>query len=159
MRRRLYLTFPTPRQARTVVAADMHAVARPGVDTSGLPQATRSQREDPVWLLDRLFRYASLTLFGIAAVGLGAALLAGSAAGAAAAVVVMLATYVAGERLAGRVPHAHLADVHVPLEHGKVRLPADVPRERVRDIEYLVSHRHPEIGGGGVGWFIEALGV
>ena len=70
-----------------------------------------------------------------------------------------IATFIAGERFAVKLPHAHLTDLRVPLEHGEVVLLVDVPFERVREIEHLVAERHPEIGVGGVGWTIEAFGV
>jgi hypothetical protein len=76
-----------------------------------------------------------------------------------ASVVVLVATFIAGERFAIKLPHAHLADLRVPLEHGEVVLLVDVPLQRVREIEHLVAERHPEIGVGGVGWTIEAFGV
>jgi hypothetical protein len=64
-----------------------------------------------------------------------------------------------GDRFAVRLPHAHLADLRVPLEHGEVVLLVDVPLYRVREIEHPVAERHPEVGVGGVGWTVEAFGV
>jgi len=87
------------------------------------------------------------------------ALFAGSPAGILVSLAVMLATFFAGKRFAVKLPHAHLADLRVPLEHGEVVLLVDVPVRRVREVEHLVAERHPEIGVGGVGWTIEAFGV
>ena len=137
----------------------MHAVAKPGTDLSGLPRATEGQKHDQVWRLERLFWYAKLGVFALAALGLTAAVFAWSPAGMVASVLVLLATFIAGERFAVKLPHAHLADLRVPLEHGEVVLLVDVPFQRVREIEHLVAERHPEIGVGGVGWTIEAFGV
>jgi hypothetical protein len=168
MVRRLYLTFPTSSQARRAVAdlegagvlpAHMHAVAKPGTDLSDLPRATEGQKHDQVWRLERLFWYGNLGVFALAALGLIAALVAWSPVGMIASVVVLVATFIAGERFAIKLPHAHLADLRVPLEHGEVVLLVDVPLQRVREIEHLVAERHPEIGVGGVGWTIEAFGV
>jgi hypothetical protein len=168
MVRRLYLTFPTSSQAARAVADlqgagvredHMHAVARPGTNLSGLPRATEGQKHDQVWRLERPFWYANLGVFALAALGLATAVFAWSPAGMVASVVVMLATFIAGERFAVKLPHAHLADLRVPLEHGEVVLLVDVPFQRVREIEHLVAERHPEIGVGGVGWTIEAFRV
>jgi hypothetical protein len=168
MYRRLYLAFPTSSQATRAVAdlqgagvprECMHALAKPGTDLSGLPRATEGQKQDKVWRLERLFWYGNLSVFAVAALGLTAALLAWSPAGMAASVAVMAGTFVAGERFAVKLPHAHLADLRIPLEHGEVGLLVDVPFRRVREIEHLVAERHPETGVGGVGWTIEALGV
>ena len=71
----------------------------------------------------------------------------------------MLVTFIAGERFAVKLPHTHLADLRVPLEHGEVMLLVDVRFQRVRETEHLVAERHPETGVGGVRWTIEALGV
>jgi hypothetical protein len=168
MVRRLYLTFPTHSQAARAVAdlqgagvrpEHIHAVAKPGTDLSGLPRATEGQQHDHAWRLERLFWYANLGVFALAALGLATALFAWSTAGMVASVAVMLVTFIAGERFAVKLPHAHLADLRVPLEHGEVVLLVDVPFQRLREIEHLVAERHPETGVGGVGWTIEALGV
>jgi hypothetical protein len=168
MYRRLYLCFPTLSQARRAVsdleaagvpADHMHAVAREGTDLSGLPTATAGQRQDEVWRLEQLFWYGNLGVFALATVGLLASLATSSISGMVAGALVMLASFLAGERFAVRLPHAHLADLRVPLGHGEVALLVDVPFHRVRDIEHLVAERHPEVGVGGVGWSIEAFGV
>lgn len=168
MVRRLFLTFPTSAQAARAVtdlqgagvrAEHIHAVAKPGTDLSGLPRATEAQRHDRAWRLGRLFWYANLGVFALATLGLATALFAWSPAGMVASLAVMLVTFIAGERFAVKLPHTHLADLRVPLEHGEVVLLVDVPFRRVREIEHLVAERHPETGVGGVGWSIEALGV
>jgi len=168
MVRRLYLAFPTRSQAARAVADlqgagvrrdHMHAVAKPGTDLSGLPRATEGQKHDQVWRLERLFWYGNLGVFALAALGLATAVFAWSPVGMVASVLVLLAAFIAGERFAVKLPHAHLADLRVPLEHGEVVLLVDVPFQRVREIEHLVAERHPETGVGGVGWTIEAFGV
>lgn len=71
----------------------------------------------------------------------------------------MLGTFIAGQRFAVKLPHAHLADMRVPLGHGEIVLMVDVPFRRVREIERLVSSGHPEAGVCGVGWSLEGMGV
>ncbi len=168
MTRRLYLAFPTATQAHRAVADlkaagiptdHMHAVAKEGTHLAGLPRATEGQKHDQVWRLEGLFWYGNLGVFALAAVGLAASLLASSTAGILVSLAVMLATFIAGKRFAVALPHAHLTDLRVPLEHGEVVLLVDVPSWRVREIEHLIAERHPETGVGGVGWTIEAFGV
>ena len=168
MYRRLYLTFPTTSQARRAVAdlegagvlpEHMHAVGKPGADLSGLPRATEGQKHDQVWRLELLFWYGNLGVFALAALCLTAALFTWSPAGMVVSVVVMFATFIAGERFAVKLPHAHLTDLRVPLERGEVVVLVDVPFQRVGEIEHLVAERHPETGVGGVGWTIAAFGV
>jgi hypothetical protein len=166
--RRLYLAFPEPPQARDALAdlkgagvplERVHALARPGVDLSGLPLATQPQTQDRVRWLESLFWYGNLGLFAVAAMGLVLALLNASAAGIAAALAAMLATYAAGRRFAVGLPHAHLDELRVPLEHGEVVLLVDLPLARVREVERLIADRHPEAGVGGVGCAFARLGV
>jgi len=168
MNRRLYLSFPTPTQARQAVAEligagvstdHMHAVAKEGTDLTGLPRATQGQMRDQVWRLEHAFWYGNLGVFAVAALGLAAALYASSVAGILASAAVLIATFVIGDRFAVRLPHAHLADLRVPLDHGEVVLLVDLPFGRVREIEHLLSARHPEVGIGGVGWSLDAFGV
>ncbi|MGA7979226.1 MAG: hypothetical protein WCA32_03265 [Chromatiaceae bacterium] len=71
----------------------------------------------------------------------------------------MLVTFVVGDRFAVKLPHAHLSDLQIPLQHGEILLLVDTPFHRVREIEHLISERHPEVGVGGVHWTLEALGV
>ena len=166
MERRLYFTFPQAAQARRVVneLADnripltaIHSVARDGGVLGDVPSATPAQRSDLVWKLERLYWTANLAVFFIALVGLLAAIYLGHLIFAATALLVLLLTFVSGERFAVRLPHAHLGELHVPLRHGEVVVMVDVPASRVREVEQLVSRRHPEVGVGGVGWHIHGL--
>ena len=168
MNRRLYLSFPTPAQARQAVADlrgagvptdHMHAIAKEGTDLTGLPGATPRQRRDQVWRLEHLFWYGNLGLFAVAALGLAGSLVTGSQAGMIVSIVVLIATFAVGDRFAVKLPHAHLSELRVPIDHGEVVLLVDVPVHRVREIEHLLALRHPEVGVGGVGWSLDAFGV
>jgi hypothetical protein len=168
MYRRLYFSFPTPAQTRAAVADlqgagvpfdHMHALAREGTDLTGLPQATQRQRHDQVWRLEGLLWYGNLAVFALALAGLGAALMVWSPTAMVACLAVMVATFVAGERFAVRLPHAHLEELRIPMGNGEVALLVDVPFRRVRALEHLIEQRHPEAGIAGVGWTIEAFGV
>jgi hypothetical protein len=58
-----------------------------------------------------------------------------------------------------RVPHCHLNQMKVPLQHGEVVLLIDLPKNRVHEITQLVERHHPEAGLGGVGWTLSYAGL
>jgi hypothetical protein len=168
MWRRLYIAVPEAAHAHRVVGeleqagidrTNMHTIARRDVDITGLPAATDAQRRDRIWLWDRMIWNGNLVLFGLSAIGLGAAVLTASPAWAVAAGVVMIATFLAGRHFAVAIPHVHLGEMRVPLLHGEVVLMVDVPRARLGEIEQLVIRHHPEAGVGGVGWSLSSRGI
>jgi len=168
MWRRIYVSFPTAAQTRRVVdelkafgvAEDqMHALARPGVDIDGLPRASEAQRGDQVWTLEQAFWYGNLALFAVALVLAVWALFQGAVGWAVVAILAAIATVVIGERFVVTLPHAHLNQLRVPYRHGEVILLVDVPHEQLREVEQLVSRRHPEAGVGGVGWTLQSGNV
>lgn len=167
MWRRVYVAFPYAGQARGIVAEleaagvardQIHTIAKPGVDITGLPVANRAQRGDQVWLWERVLWDGNLGLFVVAMAAAALALYAGALVWAVVAATVAVATVVIGERFAVKLPHGHLGDLRVPLSRGEVVLLVDVPRHRVREIEALIGH-HPEASIGGVGWMIAAASI
>jgi hypothetical protein len=161
MWRRIYFTFPERDAAARAVAelesagverACIHAIARPGVDIAGLPQASEAQRRDRVWFWEGLLWNGNLLLFFLALGGMVAGFAQGATGWALFFVGVMLASFLLGERFAVRVPDVHLSELRVPLLHREVVLLVDVARTRVAEIEHLVSRLHPEVGVAGVGW-------
>jgi hypothetical protein len=171
MNRRLYFLFPDPEHAGRVIdelsregvdRSHLHAMADPAVDLSALASRaplSSAQAEDRAWRIEHRLWNANLGLFALALAGLLVALYLGLTGWAVAALAVMLATFVAGEQFAVKVPHAHLDEVRAALAHGEVLLMVDVPRQRVAEIEDLVHRRHPEAALGGVGWSTDALSV
>lgn len=166
MERRLYFTFPRAAQARRAVEelvagsiprTAIHTVARDDAGIEDLPAATTAQRHDRVWALERLYWNTNLVVFFVSLLGLLVALYVDRPTVAVAALLVMVATFLAGERFAVRVPHAHLDEQRVPLRHGEVVVMVDVPADRVHEVEAMVSRQHPEAGVGGVGWHIHGL--
>jgi hypothetical protein len=137
----------------------MHTWSKSDVELTGLPAATEAQGRDRAWALDKLIWNADLTLFGLATIGLLLAAVYGSVGWVIAALAVMLGSYVSGWWFSIKVPHTHLTDMRVPLAHGEVVLMVDVPRNRIREIEQLVSRQHPEADVGGVGWTSPILGT
>jgi len=168
MWRRIYFSFPAVEQARRVVAEleeagvernRMHAIAKSEVDVSGLPAANEAQRSDRIWFWEQTLWYGNLAFFLVALVVTVLALYVGLPWLAVIAGVSALAAVVVGERFAVKIPHFHLSEMRVPFSHGEVILLVDVPRNRVHEIEQLVSRHHPEAGVGGVGWTVTAAGI
>ncbi len=168
MKRRLYFLFPDLAHARIAFAdlkgigvdpALVHAIARPGVDLTGLPQATERQRHDLLGRLERLFWNGNLALFALA---LGAFVLAAtldSTAGMIASGLIMVASVAAGAWYAISAPNVHLDEFHSALEHGEILLLVDVSRDCVSDVEELMYRRHPEAVIAGSGWTPNIFGV
>ena len=168
MYRRLYFLFPEVKHALRAVEElqqdgvdkeHIHAMARPKIDLSSLPRATPEQKSDRVWFIERLFWDSNLAIFAIALAGLLISLYWGFSVWSVLAIVVMLATFVAGEQFAVKVPHAHLNGVQSALVRGEILLMVDIPKQRVHEVDDLVLHHHPEAGLGGVGWSIKALSM
>ena len=168
MWRRIYFSFPNADLARRVVSelesagvseGNIHTVASAGVDITGLPVANEAQRRDRIWFWEQVFWYGNLAFFATALAAMALAFYAGLIGWALIAAAFAAAAYFFGERFAVKVPHAHLAQMRVPLAHGEVVLLVDVPRTRVREIEKRVSRHHPEAGIGGIGWTITSTGL
>ncbi len=166
MTRRLYFLFPDADHVRRVVDAldgagigqrHLHAVARPGIDLSELPVASARQRQDMGLRLERILWSANLIVFFIALTVLLVSMSQGLWPGAVAAAVVMLVTFIAGERFATKMPNMHLDAFDEALAHGEVLLMVDVPKRRVFEIEELVHRHYPDANVGGVGWTVEAM--
>jgi len=168
MMRRIFFVIPDVPHARHVVdeleaagidSDQMHTWSKSGVQLTGLPVATEAQGQDRTWALDKLLWNADLIVFGLATIGLLLSVVYGSIGWVIAALAVMIGSFVFGRWFSIKVPHTHLADMRVPLVHGEVVLMVDVPRDRIREIEQLVSRHHPEAHVGGVGWTSPILGT
>ena len=143
MYRRLYPAFPTAIQVRRAVADlkaagiptdHVHAAAKEGTDLVDLPGAAEGQKHDEVSRLKHPFWNSNLGVFALAAQGFAASLLASSSAGVAVSLGVMLATFIVGKRFPVTLPHAHLTDPRVRLEHGEVVLLVPRPLAGPRDL-------------------------
>jgi len=146
-------------QAAGIGTDQMHSWSKSGAQLTGLPVASEAQVQDRAWALDKLLWNADLILFALATIGLLVAALYGSVGWAIVALAVMLGSYLFGRWFAIKVPHTHLSDMRVPIGHGEVVLMVDVAKERVREIEQVVSRHHPEAEVGGVGWTSPILGT
>ncbi len=168
MARRLYFLFPDADHVSRVVDAldragiakrHLHAVARPGIDLSELPVASARQRQDMGLRMERILWSGNLLVFFVALVVFLVAMSQGLWPVAIVAAMVMLVTFIAGERFATKVPNMHLDAFNEALTHGEVLLMVDVPKQRVFEIEELVHRHYPDASVGGVGWTLEAMGL
>ena len=168
MFRRVYFLSPGVEQAQSVVGeleqagverGQIHSIAREDMDISSLPPATKEQKRDKVWLVDRLFWAGDLMVFALALLALVMTIYWGAYLWAALAFVVMAIAFVLGEIFATKVPHVHLSEVKGALARGEILLMVDIPKQRVHEINKMISQHHPEIDRGAVGWTIEALGT
>lgn len=168
MYRRLYFLFPSPQQVRSVVSElnevsvereHIHAVASRGVVLEGLPVATPEQRRGAARRLERWLWRVNLGVFAAALVALLIVVTSGHSQWSWVPLLIMLATFVAGERFTTRVPNAHLDEFADALGHDEVLLMVDVPQQRVAKIEALIRRRHPGATVGAVGWAVGAVGI
>ena len=168
MYRRMYFVLPDETHALQVMQdieesgvehRHIHGVSGRGVTLTHLPEASMRQQHDIAARLEKTAWTANLAVFFIALLALIQALAHGSVLWAAIILVVLAATVFAGVLFALRVPDTHLAEMHGALSHGDVVLMADVPRERVHEIDEVVERRHPEATAGGVGWAIDVPGI
>jgi hypothetical protein len=166
--RRLYFIVPEESHAVQIVAdleaagvgrQHIHAIAGKGMTLEKLPAANEHQRGDTVWLLQRILWTGNLVLFALGAIGMIVSVIQGSTIGALLSLAAMALTLTAGILFATRVPDTHLDEFRGVLAHQEVLLMVDVSKQRVAEIEELISRRHPEATAGGTGWTIEALQI
>lgn len=168
MLHRLFYLFPKKSQVHAVVDelekkdidyGRMHTLAKDGVDLNGLPLATARQSSNFGAKLESWFWGANLLIFFIA---LGLILFA---AFSNSWYLVLIGLFVAtanvllGNYFVSKVPRVHLDQFRGALSHGEILLMVDVPHWRVREIDQVVTHHHPEAYPGGVGWTIDALHI
>ena len=169
MKRRLYFLLPDTEHARAVVSEleargierqSMHAIAGRGGNVSGLPVASRMQRDDLGARIEQYLWGGNLALFFMALIALVVLALLPLAwwwlllpAG------IMLVTFLTGLEFVMHTPNVHLAEFQSAMRHREILLMIDVPAGRVADVEALVHRHHPEAIAGGVGWSVDALQV
>lgn len=167
MERRLYFLAPDTPAAALVVdelnkasipAERIHAIGRDENSLGALPPATVQQKRDVLHTIQRIFWNGNLAVFGLALLALLIALYTGHPGLAALCLAIMIGTFALG-LLNTRLPDVQLQEFRSALRHGEILVFADVPKERVQEVEDLVHRRHPEVTVGGVGWTIGALGV
>jgi hypothetical protein len=168
MLRRLFYLFPEKFQVRKVVDElgkiginyeRLHTLAKEGIDLDGLPPATARQSSDLGEKLESWFWRINLLVFFIALA------LTLFAAFSNAWYWMLLGLFIAttnvllGNYFTSKIPRVHVDQFRGALSHGEILLMVDVPHWRVREIDQVVTHHHPEVDSGGVGWTIEALHI
>ncbi len=168
MIRRLYFTFPSADVAQRAVdelqqsdisLKHMHALARSGVDLTGLPPSTANQRRGLREQLALLFWRTELILFFLALAILILALIYGFWLAAGLALLAMLISFASGVFYAIRVPETTLQEHRGALAHNEVLLLVDVPKRQVPRVEDIIHRHHPAAITGGSSWTIGALGM
>ena len=166
MDRRLYFLIPDVMHAERLVRQlvengvsrrNMHAVARENVDISHLPKSSELQKHDTANKVESWLWGANLVLFFIALAVALVLILFQSPFWALIPIALMLISFYAGFKFASELPNTHMNELSAAVRHGEVLLMLDVPKRRVREIERLVSHTHPEVSGSGVSWSLPAL--
>jgi hypothetical protein len=169
MKRRLYFLLPDNEHAAVLVSEleergidrkRMHAIAGRGGDVSGLPVASRMQRNDLGARLERYLWDGNLVLFFLALIALVVlALLPLPWWWLLLPAGIMLGAFLTGLEFVMRTPNVHLAEFGSAMRHREILLMIDVPVGQVADVEERVHRRHPEAIAGGVGWSVDALPV
>ncbi len=168
MFKRIYMLSPDVAHAQSVVAGlegsgvgrkHIHSVAREDIDIGSLPPATREHRSVRLWFFDRLFWVSDMILYMLAFAFFTLALYFELYTWAIVAFVLMSIAWAIGEIYTIKEPHVHLTGVKEAIARGEILLMADVPRQRVHDINQMISEQHPEIDHGVVGWNIGGLAV
>lgn len=164
MQRRLYFALPGVAQARRLVSelsaagiSPEHMVSRAprNAEPAGLPRAADPQGAERLCEVEESLWFLNLLLFFTALAALVAALYTGHSGWATAAAALMLGSLAAGAASAARLPFARLS---LPLHEGEVLVIVDVPRNRAREVERLVTKSHPGGMAGSV-WTLRGLGI
>lgn len=167
MLRRLYFLFPDEIHAQRVVnqllnlnipIQRMHAIA-PNVELLTLPKASKNQKNDVAYKMQRLLWNANLSLFTIALLALIVTLAIGTLYWSVFSLIVMIITFFAGQELVTHKSDTNLTKFTNALAHGEVLLMIDTPIYRVAEIEKLIHQQHPEATLGGTSWTIESYNL
>ncbi len=166
MFKRIYLLSPDVDHALSVVSEleasgvgreHIHTLARGDIDIGLLPPATREQERSNLWFFDRLFWVSDMILYMLAFVFFTLALYFEFYTWALVAFILMSIAWAIGEIYTIREPHVHLTGVKEAIASGEILLMVDIPKQRVREIDTMISKHHPEIDHGVIGWNFRAL--
>jgi hypothetical protein len=167
MLRRLYFLLPDEAHAKSTVQEllDMgitdhaiHAMTREGIRLEGLPQATDAQRRDLTARIEQVLWYSDLGLFFIALAGFILAAYSDSTLWMIITALIMVATFLLGERFTTLMPKTHLDNFREAMSHGEILLMVDLPFYLVASVDKAIRHHHPEATAGGSCWHINAFG-
>lgn len=168
MLRRLYIEFPDRLHAATaveelidlgVVERHIHTIAAEGVDVSGLPVATSSQRRNQAARIESLGWNLNLGIFFVAAILLVVSLFQQLWFMGTVMALVMVTTFTLGNYFATHIPHHNMQQFIESLKHGDILLMVDIPLWQVPATEKVLRKHHPEMLTGGVSWAVESWQV
>ncbi len=159
--RRLYFMVPDIDTAKTVVDElllkrvdehHIHVVAKEGTPMGDLPEANLLQKSDFIPAMER-----GLAVGGITGLVAGLAAMTFPPAGLVLAGGAVLGTSLAGAGIGAwisgmigmDVPNSQIQKFADAIEKGEVLMMADIPKERVEEIEALVQQHHPDADMGG----------
>ncbi|MGA7799923.1 MAG: DUF1269 domain-containing protein [Gammaproteobacteria bacterium] len=159
--RRIYFLLPDVGTARQVVdelllnrieVRHIHVIAHEGTAMEDLPEASFVQASDFVPALERGLAAGGATgvVAGLVAVSFPPA---GLVLGGGALLGIALAGAGMGALLSSMIgaglPSSRLEHFKQGIEAGKVLMMADVPKDRVEEIEQRVRKHHPDVNIGG----------
>ncbi len=166
MFRRVYFLSPDVDHAQSAAAElvaagvgskHIHTIAREDIDIGSLPQATRKQKRDRIWFFDRLFWVSDMVIYMLAFVFFTLTLYFEFYIWAVVAFILMSVAWAIGEYYTIKKPHVHLNGVRDAIAQGGILLMVDVPKQRVHEINQMISNNHPEIDRGLVGLAVDAF--
>lgn len=153
--KRLYFLAPNTAIAHQVVDSFMdagseehqiHVVAAPGTDLENLPQATLAEKS---YLLPALKKGAGYggsmgLLFGLAAINLPTAVLAGGALLTMGAIGAGMGAFL-GCLIGADKENLHVSEAASAIENGQLLILVDVAEERVGEYETLIKQHYPDV--------------
>lgn len=159
--RRIYFLAPSVGITKKIVddlvlaridARHIHVLAKPGIPLEHLPEATFLQQSDFIPALEEGIALGGATglLAGLVALTLPTGLVLGGGA--------VLAIGLAGAGVGGlmssmvgiSIDSRRIEQFQQAIEQGEVLVMADVPCDRVEEIEALIKKHHPRAECGGV---------
>jgi len=162
MRRRIYFFAPDVTSAKAIVndlllarieERHIHVLAREGTPLEDLPAARLAQRSDLIPSLERGAAAGGLVgvLAGLVAITFPPA---GLVLGGGAVVTMMLLGTGFGAWAASMIgvgiPSSRLVQFESAIAGGELLMMIDVPRDRVEEVEQIVTRHHPEADLEGV---------
>ncbi|VAW67761.1 hypothetical protein MNBD_GAMMA10-901 [hydrothermal vent metagenome] len=166
MFRRLNFLLPNTTLAQNVVNEltslginnkDIHSCASQSLPIGLLNPVTANQRMDKALTLENTLWKANLVLFFIFLAVCILALVTQQLLIALACITVMLISFAAGNFFTKHIPHTHLNEFKHALSHNEILIMADMPDERIAEVEDKIHRHHPAAIEGGSSWAIKGV--
>jgi hypothetical protein len=152
--RRLYFLLPDLDVAHKVVdelllarieERHIHVIAKEGVPLGDLPEASLLQKSDFLPAMERGVALGGATgvVAGLAALALPGVVIAGGALLAIGLVGAGMGAWLGG-MIGLDVENSHIKKFEAAIQSGEVLLLADVPKDRIDEIQNMVKKHHPD---------------